>query len=433
MRAALIILSFLLLSICDLLAADPAPTPAPAAAPPPLPVPDDGRLTLPLAEQIVRSRNREVQAARRAVDVAEAGTLAAAARPNPMVSLNSSYWNLPRSLGGSETRSNVTDTILRVDQPFERGGKRELRREVAKSSLDAAKLDLDDTQRLQLLALRLAYFDLKLAEERLRVAREQAGLLAQTLEKARLRLKAGDIASSDLARIQVDALRAQNEAKAAEIELLRAQTSLARLLVAEPRARELRTADPWPDLAETSLDGLDQLLEGRPDVNAASRRLAAADTARKLAESLQTRDVTVGAQFERDNQLGANYFGVGVAIPLFTGYRFQGEIRKAYSDWGSAIDQLERARALARSEATLALADVQDKSQRVRRYRDELLPAARRAAAAAEFAYTKGAAGVIELLDARRQLRAVELEAVGAYAEYAKARAGLAAALNRDL
>jgi cobalt-zinc-cadmium efflux system outer membrane protein len=61
------------------------------------------------------------------------------------------------------------------------------------------------------------------------------------------------------------------------------------------------------------------------------------------------------------------------------------------------------------------------------------LPAARRAAAAAEFAYTKGAAGVIELLDARRQLRAVELEAVGAYAEYAKARAGLAAALNRDL
>ena len=403
-----------------------APTPA-------APIPIEGALSLELAEQLLVQRNREVQAARRAIEVAEAGTLAAAARPNATVSLNTSYINLPKSLGGADPRTNAGDTILRIDQPFERGGKRELRRSVAKSALDAARLDLDDTQRQQLRALRQGYYDLKLAEERLRVARESAAALAQTLDKARLRLKSGDIASSDLARIQVDALRAQNDAQAARVDLLRAQTALALLIAVEPRAADLRAADPWPVVTEVpSLADLESVIEARPDVAAASARLEAAAEARKLAESLQTRDVTLGAQFERDNQLSANYLGVGVAIPLFTGYRFQGEIRRAYSDWGSAIDLHERIKSSARAEVTFALTDLQDKTLRVRRYLDEALPSARRAAAAAEFAYSKGAASVLELLDARRQLRAVELEAVTLQADFAKARATLAAALNRN-
>jgi cobalt-zinc-cadmium efflux system outer membrane protein len=382
---------------------------------------------------MLRERNRDVLVARRAVEVADAGTLAAAARPNPSLSLNSNFINFPKALGGGPNSSNA-GTILRLDQPFERGGKRELRRSVAKSSLDAARLDLDDMLRLQLVALRQSYFDLKLAEERLRVARESAAAMAQTYDKAKLRLKAGDIASSDLARIQVDALRAQNDAQAAEVDLFRAQTALARLIAAELKARELRTADPWPDASEVSVaDNIDQLIESRPDVSAANARLDAAATGRKLAESLQTRDVTLGAELDADNTYGQLYFGLGVSIPLFTGYDFRGEIRKAYSDWGSAIDALERTRATARSEVKLVLTDLQDKAARAKRYRDEVLPAARKAASAAEFAYSKGAASVLELLDARRQLRAVEFEAISIQADYAKARAALAAALNKPL
>ena len=42
-------------------------------------------------------------------------------------------------------------------------------------------------------------------------------------------------------------------------------------------------------------------------------------------------------------------------------------------------------------------------------------------AKAAEFAYTKGAMGLMDLLDARRTLRQVQIEAATACAEYAKA------------
>ena len=48
---------------------------------------DLGALTLAQGEQLLRSRNRELQAARRAVEAAQANTLSAGARPNPTLSL----------------------------------------------------------------------------------------------------------------------------------------------------------------------------------------------------------------------------------------------------------------------------------------------------------------------------------------------------------
>ncbi|MGZ5686008.1 MAG: TolC family protein, partial [Usitatibacter sp.] len=51
----------------------------------------------------------------------------------------------------------------------------------------------------------------------------------------------------------------------------------------------------------------------------------------------------------------------------------------------------------------------------------EVRPVAGDVARAAEFAYARGATGVLDLLDARRSLKAVELDEVQARAEAAKA------------
>src|SRR6266699_142417 len=48
---------------------------------------DLAALSLVQAEQLLRSRNRELQAARRTLEAAQANTLSAAARPNPTFSL----------------------------------------------------------------------------------------------------------------------------------------------------------------------------------------------------------------------------------------------------------------------------------------------------------------------------------------------------------
>lgn len=389
--------------------------------------PDPGHLRLADVERLVVERNRALVSARRATQAAEAGIDAAAARPNPVVSLNTSGIGVKRPAG-----SGNLDTVLRIDQPIERGGKRQLRLAVADSLLAASQADENDALRQQRFLARGAYFDLKAAEDKARLAGESARLAHEVLAKAELRLRAGDLSPVDVARIRTDALKADGDARQAQVDRQRARLALAQLLALEAEAPQLATADPWPRLDPLPAGEPD--LSRRPDVAAASRRLEAARTGIDLAKSLRVRDVTVGAQVERDNSTetrAGNLVGFGVSIPLFTGYDYRGEIRRAHVDRDAAADDLERLKATAAAEVVQAAFEANELSERARRLQEEALPAARKTSAAVQFAFTQGAASVLDVIDARRSLHVVETDTANALADAAKARAAWAAALNR--
>ena len=162
-------------------------------------------------------------------------------------------------------------------------------------------------------------------------------------------------------------------------------------------------------------------------VRAAEARVKAAESARELARALRTRDISVGVQFEHAptsrTDGASNSYGVGVSIPLFLRHSYEGELRRAEVELSVMRDNLERVRALARGEMERAWSELQSASERVTRYDSGLLQEARRAAEAAEFAYRNGALGVMDLLDARRTLRATQIDAAMARADHARALA----------
>ncbi|TMH88002.1 MAG: TolC family protein [Betaproteobacteria bacterium] len=203
-------------------------------------------LSLTDAEGLLAAHNRELRAARRTVESAEAQRLIAGARPNPTFSINSSEINRNPGIGGGPLGQKHIDTVFRIDQPFERGDKRELRLDVASGLQKAAENDSLDVLRQQLAALRAAYFDLKQVQEKVVVLADTAQLFTGTLAAAQARLKAGDLAPADVAKVQVDYERAQNEARAVRAELVRAQFALGYMIGAEASAGELRATDPWP-------------------------------------------------------------------------------------------------------------------------------------------------------------------------------------------
>lgn len=385
-------------------------------------------LALADAERLLLERNREVALARRSVEAAGAQRLAAAARPNPVVSLNSSSISGNPGIGAGPLNQKRIDTVLRIDQPLERGNKRELRMDAAEGLERAAQGDSLDVLRQQLAQLRASYFELKQAEEKVAILGETADLFARTLAAAQLRLKAGDIAAADVARVQVDFERAQNDARAAVADLARARLALAYLVGEDARAVDLRATDPWPAAERPDPARVEQVvaqaIEARPDVAAARARVAAAEKLRDLARSQQTRDVTVGAQYERfPGTVPADSIGVGISFPLFTGYDFSGEIRRAEVDRYAALDALDRVRAVAGNDIRRAASDLAAAADRFERYDASLLEAAQRSAQAAEFAFQRGASSVLEVLDARRTLRAVRLEALAARTDFARALA----------
>ncbi|MGS0758167.1 hypothetical protein ACVBEH_27825, partial [Roseateles sp. GG27B] len=97
-------------------------------------------------------------------------------------------------------------------------------------------------------------------------------------ELMRLRLKAGDVAAQDLARVEIETIKARLDQNSAELERQRAALMLAQLL---GQRSPLQVEENWPalspldaigaaDLTEASLDAA---ITSRPDVQAAQARV----------------------------------------------------------------------------------------------------------------------------------------------------------------
>ena len=390
--------------------------------------PSDAPLTLQRALQRMRAHDPNIAVAQAAVEQASADRTTAAERPNATLSYGTSKIDTAGHNGPGSLWDKSFDTIVSVAQPFERGGKRRHRIALAEANLDATHSDYADTLRQERFAVTQAYWELKRAQEKSDSARAQAAIDHRALEAAEMRLKQGDIAALDVERLRIGASEADNAVDEAEGAHADARVTLAALLDTDAQGPELDAVDEWPGpgfatpVAAATLDS-------RPDVQAAKQRIAAAQAALDLAHAQRTRDITVSGNYEHNpTPFGHSMVGFGVAVPLFTGSHYDGEIERANADLDAANVLLARARTRALADVGRAVDDARSANARVRRYDSDLVERARRTEQTAEAAYARGGLALAELLDARRDLKAVEDDATDARADFAEALAALAAA-----
>jgi outer membrane protein, heavy metal efflux system len=368
------------------------------------------------AQQRLADCNRDLQVAQRTALAARTEIVTAGQRPNPTLSTGVGQYAPAIGYGSGNLLDKQVDWLARIDQTIERGNKRGLRIESAELNARAVQWSVADVLRQQQLALALAWIDLWGAQERVRLQRELTALYHRTLDGARTRLKAGDIAAADVSRIELDVQRAEGDRIAANTELARSRSIVAALLAMEPQAMQMHAQEPWPRLAEATLTGIDPTGAERPDLQAARAQEAAAQARVRLAQSLGTRDVSVGVQLDRyapPSGYGWLY-GVYLSFPLFINHRYEGEMARAQADLDTAmIERMRLEQAALGAQQRLAEARGLYRLRRERIER-EALPLAEKVAANADLAYRKGAGTVLELLDALRQLRALQLEALTA-------------------
>ena len=395
-------------------------------------------LTLPDAIRIASANNHDLRLANFAVETAGAAKVTAAASPNPSLTVQSFNINPAVGIGAGGLSEKTIDSTVRIDQIIERGGKRALRIDNATELEAATRNDLREAYRQLRISVTQAYYDMLAADEKRAITQETAALYDHTVAAAQKRQKAGDIAASEVARLQVDALRAQNDVIQSEADFIKARRTLALLLGKISRAAQLTLADHFPSAPFEADAPIEITAQQRPDVLAAQSRLRAAMAARKLALALRTRDVSVGVQFEHfpsnltNTQGSGNSYGVAVQIPIFARYQFDGEIHTAELAVDAAAENLAKVQDQSRNDLLASWETARAAYLRLQRYDTELLAAAKKSADAAEFAYLHGALGVIDVLDARRTYRATRLDALAARADYAKSLAAWQAAVSES-
>lgn len=403
-----------------------------------VPLSADEAAALPLATALQRVADCHpgVRAARAALDAAAADVRTAGQRPNPQLSVGAN--SISRSGYGSGNLWNKTfDHQLRVDQLLERGGKPALRSAGARALQEAARADWLDTQRQARAAVAHAHADLWAALGRREALGAFAQLSAESLRVLDQRVRSGDAPALDATRVRLDDARVQADLRQAEADVRQQRLQLAQLIGAPEQAGVLvpRIEPPAAAAAAAATPPGDAGLERRPDLVAALARARAAEVARDLAQSQRTRDVGVGVQFDRyptgpGNASGSgNTVSVGLSVPLFVHHAYEGEIGRAEADLAAAREAFERVRRAAQADRDRARAQLDAADQRRVLAGEQLVPAARQLAAGAELAYRRGGIGALDLIEARRNLRAAQLEHVNAEADWAKAAADWDAAV----
>ena len=398
-----------------------------AFACPPL-APDAARaLTLDAALERIDACHPGVRAAQRTLATADAERIVAGQKPNPQLTLGAA--TIGRDLGSGSLWNKTFDHQLRVDQQIERGNKPALRVATAQAQRAAAAAELADARRLARLAITTAFYDLAAAQARREELSASVALGDQSLQALDRRVRSGDAAPLEATRVRVDVLRAQGELRQADADARALRVQLSALVGAPEVVDALVAALPAPPAEPPPGDA-----SRRADVLAAQSRQAAAERQRSLTAAQRTRDVGVGVQLSRYPTSPANTSGTGntvslfVSVPLFLRHGLEGETARAEAELRAAEETLLRTRLAADAELARARAQWEGALARHRLTTEELLPAAERLAAGAELAYGRGASGVLEVLDARRNLRSARVERINAQAELAKAAAALEAA-----
>lgn len=400
----------------------------------PQPVELPQQLTLDQAVQILRTKSLDLLIAEAAVRNAEGDVSVAGAVPNPAVNLGYGRVLPPYSAAacpGPGCSANQWTVGLSDQAAIEDSlsGKRHLRLKVARAALAAAKLSRNDALRTIEFQVKSAYAQVAQAQRALAFARDTQATNVKTLDLFQTRLRSGAINEGDLARIQTQKLEADQAVDQAMQGLEQARVALAFLLGVRGPIPDFSVNDHVLDfvipeqLANADEDRLLRLaFDHRPDLIALGYQRQSAEAAIALAKRQRFPDITLGAQYTQTGvdqsaiQPPTISFNISAPIPIF--YQQQGEIRKAEANYDTQSIEQAKTTAQVASDVGSAVAAYETSRSMVERMEKQLKPAAERAFSITRLQYDKGAATLMDFLDAQRTYIATNVEYLQDLANY---------------
>ncbi|ARU04097.1 hypothetical protein CCO03_04875 [Comamonas serinivorans] len=373
---------------------EPAPAPATGAG-----------LDLATALHRAEARSPDMAASQLEAEATRHELAQAGVRPNPELGVDVEDAN----------RRQRTTTVL-LSQRMELGGKRDARVQAARKASELATVQTQQQRVETRAAVTRAFFDTLIAQERVQLAQEALNLAQLGAAVADKRVQAGKVSPVELTRARVAQAQTRMALTQAQGEL---QTSLHALHAAlggdtrvervEGKLLQVPTLPALPAVLDTA-------------ERAPARRKSALDVERWSAvaaveRSLRTPDVTLSVGIKRERESARNQVMLGVSMPLPLFDRNQ-------DNELAALRRRDKAEEEARALALRQRADLLSAHQRwasatevVALMRQDVLPGAESAYAAATRGFSLGKFSYLEALDAQRALLEAKTQYLTALAD----------------
>jgi outer membrane protein, heavy metal efflux system len=386
------------------------------------------RMHLADALRLFREHGLDLIIAEAAVESARGDSLLARAAPNPAFSAGVGRSFACSGPGCSDLAWSfgVSDQSALFDSL---SGKRGLRVNVASLALEAARMGQADAKRTLEGMLRQTYLQAVSARQALTTQREAQDTLARLADLIRARYQHGSISEVEVLKIETEKLNADQEVERAEQDLSALNANLAFLLGIRGKVPDFEVDGELPGyLVPTILQGatvaslLDLAEKTRPDVAQARLGRDRAEASVRSSQRLRFPDVELSAGVSGQGAYSSAInpptfsFGLTLTPPVFNRYR--GEIVKAKADLTAQTAQYAKTLAQVRSDVQTSFTQFKYAKSRVERAERELLEHAKRTRDLVELQYQKGAASLLEYLDAQRIFISTKLDYQGDLSGY---------------
>lgn len=396
-------------------------------------------LTLRAALALAAQANPVLAAARYEAESQDGLVLQASARPNPTLS----FERVGRSGAGSEADGEKT---WQLSQQLELGGKRAARVAAAERGRDVAGAALE-AQRLELHAgVVTAFYDVLVAQERLRLAQDGSELAQRATQAASKRVVAGKVSPVDETKARLAEANVRLEQASAAAALASARQRLAAYWQ-QPAAGMERPQHAATLAGATGAAGAAEFGRAEGDIGVLPEPPSAAAMASWRAQSpalMPTRleaarrkalsqlelanrapDLTVslGSKRMADPSRSQTVVGLSLPLPLFD--RNQGNVLAAQKQADKADAELAAAAVRLESELALAIQDLRAARQALDTLRGDILPAAQQASEAVRKGFEFGKHNFIDVLDAQRTLLQARAQYLSALSDGHRAAAAI--------
>jgi len=368
------------------------------------------RITLDEAIQMALQHNHALAAARTVIQQNEASEITANLRPNPVFTADAQFLPVFNPNRFSVDYINTTAQFdAGLSYLFERGKKRQHRLQAAKDTTAVTRSTVADNERTLEFNVASQFVSVQLAESTLALAQEDLKSFQNTVDISEARYKAGDISEGDFLKIKIQVLQFHSDVAQAQLARMQALVGLRQFLGYESVPADFDVAGDFDYSPVTvKLEDLQaKALQTRPDFRAAQQGVTAAQSQYELQKAIGKVDVTGTANYDHVSATSAASFFGSFQIPIFN--RNQGEIARTHYAITQA-QELERASSdQVMSDVLDAYEGVHENDQVVSLYRAGYLDAAKQSRDISEYAYKRGAASLLDYLDAERSYRATEL------------------------
>jgi outer membrane protein, heavy metal efflux system len=371
------------------------------------------------AIELALAHNHSLKATRTQILQNQAQEITANLRPNPVFGADSQFvpFFSPQDFSGTNV-DQVQQFDVGLSYLFERGHKRQRRFQAARDQTAVTRAQVADAERTLTFNVAQQFISVLLAQSALQLAEEDLKAFQQTVDISEAQFKAGYIGEGDYLKIKLQLLQFQTDVSSAKLAKVQAMVGLRELVGYDALPENFDvTGELTYQPLKTGLDDLKlQAIRERPDYKAAQLSVTAAQSQIQLAKANSKVDVT--GTYNVDHVAGETTASIFASFPLAIFDRNQGEIARTKYALTQSQEQQQSASDAVLSDVANAYAAVKSNDEVVQLYTSGYLKQAQDSRDISQYAYKRGAASLLDFLDAERSYRAIQLAYRQALASY---------------